>query len=195
MISHVNSRPNWYSTHAVCNKRFFFSFFFFCLSLTVIRGGKSQYWRKKSQLCFRAKYFQNIVNLDQSGFLKGRNIGNSIRLILDIIDYTDLNDIPGAILLLDIEKAFDSVSHDLLFQVLKHFNFRDQFISWIETIYSCRKSYIINNVFYQSQLIWLKEFFRAARSHRIYFYCLLKLWLLLSAKMSISKVFLLKIKS
>ena len=25
-------------------------------------------------------------------------------------------------------------------------------------------------VFYQSQLIWLKEFFRAARSHRIYFY-------------------------
>ena len=26
----------------------------------------------------------NIVNLDQSGFLKGRNIGNNIRLILDI---------------------------------------------------------------------------------------------------------------
>ena len=26
MISHVSSRPNWYSTHAVCNKRFFFFF-------------------------------------------------------------------------------------------------------------------------------------------------------------------------
>ena len=24
MISYVSSRPNWYSTHAVCNKRFFF---------------------------------------------------------------------------------------------------------------------------------------------------------------------------
>ena len=46
------------------------------------------------------------------------------------------NYIPGVILL-DIEKAFDSVSHDFLFQVLKHFNFEDQFISWIKTIYSC----------------------------------------------------------
>ena len=24
MISHVSSRPNWYSIHAVCNKRVFF---------------------------------------------------------------------------------------------------------------------------------------------------------------------------
>ena len=29
MISHVSSRPNWYSTHAVCNKRFFYFIFFF----------------------------------------------------------------------------------------------------------------------------------------------------------------------
>ena len=69
---------------------------------------------------------------DQSGFLKGMNIV-SVHLILDIIDYTENNYIPGVILL-DIEKAFDSVSHDFLFQVLKHFNFEDQFISWIKTI-------------------------------------------------------------
>ena len=73
-------------------------------------------------------------------FFKGRNIGNNIRLILDIIDYTDFNDIPGAISLLDIKKAFDSVDHDFLFQVLKHLNFGDQFISWIKIIYSFRKS-------------------------------------------------------
>ena len=73
---------------------------------------------------------------DQSGFLKGMNIGNSVHLFLDIIDYMENNYIPGVILP-DIEKAFDSVSHDFLFQVLKHFNFEDQFISWIKTIYSC----------------------------------------------------------
>ena len=69
---------------------------------------------------------------DQSVFLKGMNIV-SVHLILDIIDYTENNYIPGVILL-DIEKSFDSVSHDFLFQVLKHFNFEDQFISWIKTI-------------------------------------------------------------
>ena len=62
------------------------------------------------------------------------NIGNSVHLILDIIDYTENNYIPGVIILLDIEKAFDSVGHDFLFQVLKQFNFEDQFISWIKTI-------------------------------------------------------------
>ena len=93
------------------------------------------------------KCIHNLIHSDQSGFLKGRNIGSNIRLMLDIIDYTDFNDIPGAIVLLDIEKAFDSVNHNFLFQVLNHFNFGDQFISWIKTIYSCRKSYVINNGF------------------------------------------------
>ena len=64
------------------------------------------------------------------------NIGDSVHLILDIIDYTENNYIPGVIIL-DIKKAFDSVSHDFLFQVLKHFNSEDQFISWITTIYFC----------------------------------------------------------
>ena len=61
----------------------------------------------------------SLIHSDQTGFLKGEYIGNNIRLILDVIDYTDTSDIPGAILLLDIEKAFDSVRHDFLFQVLK----------------------------------------------------------------------------
>ena len=52
----------------------------------------------------------DLIHTDQSGFMKGRNIGHNIRLILDIIEYTDSNDIPGSILLIDIEKAFDSLS-------------------------------------------------------------------------------------
>ena len=64
-------------------------------------------------------------------FLKGRNIGSNIRLIMDVIEYTECNETPGAILLLDIEKAFHSVNHDFLLQVLKYFNFRDNFISWV----------------------------------------------------------------
>ena len=39
MISHVSSRPNWYSTHAVCNQSFFFFFlvlFFSKIAILVI---------------------------------------------------------------------------------------------------------------------------------------------------------------
>ena len=60
-------------------------------------------------------YLGELINSDQSGFLKGRNIGSNIRLIMDVIEYTEINDIPGAILLLDIQKAFDSVNHDFVF--------------------------------------------------------------------------------
>ena len=90
------------------------------------------------------KCLPNLIHPDQSGFLKGRNIGSNIRLIIDIIEYTETNDIPGAILLLDIQKAFDSVSHDFLLKVLKHFNFDQKFIDWIKVFYSGRKSYVLN---------------------------------------------------
>ena len=57
-------------------------------------------------------FLNDLIHLDQSGFLKGRNIGNNVRLLLDLIDYADWNKISGAMVLLDIEKAFDSVRHD-----------------------------------------------------------------------------------
>ena len=86
-----------------------------------------------------------LIHPDQSGFMKGRNIGNNVRLLLDIIEYSDMNNIPGAVLLLDIEKAFDSVSHNFLFHTLKVFNFGQKFIDCIKTLYSSRHSYVINN--------------------------------------------------
>ena len=89
----------------------------------------------------------DLIHPDQSGFMKGRNISHNIRLLLDIIEYTDLNDIPGCILLLDIEKAFDSVSHNFLFRVLEKFNFSKQFIDSIKTLYANRQSYVLNNGF------------------------------------------------
>ena len=88
-----------------------------------------------------------IIHEDQTGFMKGRNIGSNIRAIIDVIEYCDANQIPGSIILLDIEKAFDSVDHDFLFQVLHYFNFGDSFISWIKSFYNKRKSYIRNNGF------------------------------------------------
>jgi len=49
-----------------------------------------------------------LINNDQIGFLNGRFIGESIRLIDSIIKYASENNIPGLLLFVDFEKAFDS---------------------------------------------------------------------------------------
>ena len=42
------------------------------------------------------------------------NIGGNIRLLFDIMEYAEENDIPGLFLLIDFEKAFDSISWNFL---------------------------------------------------------------------------------
>ena len=51
----------------------------------------------------------NLIHPDQTGFVKGRYIGENIRLISDIMEYTKLQKIPGILVSLDFRKAFDSI--------------------------------------------------------------------------------------
>ena len=66
----------------------------------------------------------------------GRQIGNSVHLVRDIIDYANKNDEGAALLFLDQEKAFDRVSHSFLFDAMKAYGFGDYFIHWINLLYS-----------------------------------------------------------
>ena len=54
--------------------------------------------------------FPNIMHSDQSGFIKGRYIGQNVRLLCDIVEYSDINYLPGILLFLDFKKTFDSSS-------------------------------------------------------------------------------------
>ena len=53
---------------------------------------------------------EKIISNTQSGFMRGRFIGENTRLIYDIIHYTKEENIPGLLMLIDFQKAFDSVS-------------------------------------------------------------------------------------
>ena len=76
-----------------------------------------------------------IVKSDQSAYIRGRYIGCSIRNLIDLYDYVENNDMPGALLSIDYEKAFDSVEHVFMIEVLKRFNFGEQFIRWMKIFY------------------------------------------------------------
>ena len=52
----------------------------------------------------------------------------------DIVKYASSKNVETAILFSDQEKAFDRVDHQFLLKTLKHLNFGDNFISWIEII-------------------------------------------------------------
>ena len=49
----------------------------------------------------------HLIDSDQTGFLAGRYIGENIRLLYDLMDYTSKNKILAVLLLIDFEKAFD----------------------------------------------------------------------------------------
>ena len=68
----------------------------------------------------------SLIHPDQTGFMKGRYIGQIIiihRLINHIIQQTELQKIPGILLLLDFQKAFDTLEWPFVQNTLNPFNF------------------------------------------------------------------------
>ena len=50
-----------------------------------------------------------LIHTDQTGFVKGRYIGENIRLISDIMEQTKKLNCSGILLPLDFQKAFDTL--------------------------------------------------------------------------------------
>ena len=69
------------------------------------------------------KVISKLIHTDQSGYIKGRNISSNIRLIQDVIDFFEENETEGAIVFLDFKKAFDTLSHNFLQNILIKFQF------------------------------------------------------------------------
>ena len=76
--------------------------------------------------------------------------------MLDVFELTNSKINPGVIIFLDFEKAFDTVSWQYLFHMLKAFNFGTYFINWIKVLYTRPKCCITNNG-YASQFFELSR--------------------------------------
>ena len=66
-----------------------------------------------------------LIHSDQSGFMKDRCIGQNIRLINDILEQTEFQNVSGILLQLDVRKAFDTVEGPVFQQTLSKLNFGD----------------------------------------------------------------------
>ncbi len=115
-------------------------------------------------LCFALanrlqKVLKDIIHEDQSGYIKGRYIGSNARLIEDYFEHCQNFNIPGILLLLDFEKAFDSVEWNFMISVLEKFNFGKGFINWVKILYNKPIISIKNNG-------WISEDIKLSRGVR-----------------------------
>ena len=94
-----------------------------------------------------------LISRSQSGFISGRFIGDSTRLIYDIMHYLESNNIQGLLMLIDFEKAFDSVSWSFLYSVLDFFEFGPSFKTWIKTFNFNIHAYILQMGFLSDSFI------------------------------------------
>ena len=77
-----------------------------------------------------------LVNKNQKGFLPNRYINENLSLMYDILSYTESEQIPGMLLLVDFHKAFDSISWTFIDKVLDFFKFGPDFKKWVKTFYN-----------------------------------------------------------
>ena len=72
-----------------------------------------------------------LIHSDQKGFVAGRYIGEVVRTTSDITEFAKENNTSGIILLIDFEKAYDSISFSYINKCLRLFNFCDDMLKWI----------------------------------------------------------------
>lgn len=66
---------------------------------------------------------QNIICQQQTAFLKYGFIGENIRNVLDVIDYTSDEGLSGFMFSVNFEKSFDKHERDSINKSLRHFQF------------------------------------------------------------------------
>ena len=84
----------------------------------------------------------SIIHGDQKGFVAGRYIGEVVRTTFDIIQYAKDTNRSGILLLIDFEKAYDSISFKFINQALKFLNFGENMIKWINILLNDFKAVI-----------------------------------------------------
>ena len=105
------------------------------------------------------KVLPDLISSDQTGFMKGRFIGENIRLIDYVIRFTKEKNIPGLLLFLDFEKAFDTIEWPFIIKSLQYFGFGPSVVNWVKCLYSNIESCFLNNG-------WTSNFFKIERGVR-----------------------------
>ena len=72
-----------------------------------------------------------VVDEGQTAFLPGRWIGDNILQHLELLDYCEAEAVPGCVLFLDFEKAYDRLDRGWLFRCMERLGFPAPAVKWV----------------------------------------------------------------
>ena len=87
----------------------------------------------------------DLVHRNQYGFIKGRTIQDCLAWEYQYIHQCQTSGKQIILLKLDFAKAFDTIAHDPMLQIMRHMGFNDRWISWIKCLFSSRRSSVLLN--------------------------------------------------
>ena len=102
---------------------------------------------------------QCIIHQDQKVFCQEDLLGRISVLSYDILFETKQQNIPGLLLSVDFQQAFDSVSWKFISKTLDYYNFGPSFKKWISLFQNGTESAVLQNGF-------ISEFFHLQRGCR-----------------------------
>ncbi|KAF5378764.1 hypothetical protein D9615_006956 [Tricholomella constricta] len=86
-----------------------------------------------------------LIHPDQAGFMKGRRLEDQTELAKLMLDRCEADQDNGALICLDQEKAYDKINHDFLWASLKKFDFPENFITTVKSLYKHAETVVILN--------------------------------------------------
>ena len=86
-----------------------------------------------------------VVHPNQYGFIRSRTIQDCLAWSYEYIHQYHQSKREIVILKLDSEKAFDTVEHTTIIQVMRHLGFLERWLSWVHAILSTSSSAVLLN--------------------------------------------------
>lgn len=91
------------------------------------------------------KIILKLIHRNQYGFIKGRSIQDCLAWAFEYIHQCQASKREIVLLKLDFAKAFDTIDHSAMLNIMKHMGFNDKWIGWIQCIFSSGKSSVLLN--------------------------------------------------